>query len=458
MAVRTVGLLLLVLTAGAYLPTPLYPGYQRQFAYGDLVMTLLFATFALVSGPALVMFGSAADTWGHRRVLRLSLAPAAAGSLCFLFAQAPGWLFAGRVGQALALGAATGAAQALLARHRSPAARLGAPLLASLGFVGGTGLGPAVSGVLAAYSPGPTVTPYVLHLVLLGWLWRRLCRTVPEAAGGAPGAAAGDAHGDGGTRPGRHRWHPVRPRPGPGRPRPVRPHIPSGMRTVFLVAGVNGLLAWAAVGIHLALVPALLTRTLRTDDPALSGGVLGAVLGCSVLAQLAAMRRAVGAVQLCGIALLVAALAPVALTGALSLAATLASALLTGAGHGLVLSGATRAVDERTPASQRATVGAALYLLFYLGSAAPAVAVGLLSAWMPLTVSVTLLSWTGVAVGLSALPFTFCCIVRNGRRRPGAAVPPAPTGAPALSAPRAPWHMVPEHAADRASVRHWRLW
>ncbi|WP_247690971.1 hypothetical protein [Streptomyces sp. B15] len=50
---------MVVLTAGAYLPSPLYPDYQRLFGFDDLVMTLLFAMFALVSGPALLLCGPA---------------------------------------------------------------------------------------------------------------------------------------------------------------------------------------------------------------------------------------------------------------------------------------------------------------------------------------------------------------------------------------------------------------
>ncbi|MCT2588617.1 MFS transporter [Streptomyces sp. N2-109] len=384
-AVQTAGILVVVLTAGAYLPSPLYPDYQRVFGYDDLVMTLLFATFALVSGPALLLCGPAADVMGHRPVLRLSVLLAAAGSLCFALADSPAWLFAGRVGQALALGAATGAAQALITWHRSPAARIGGPLLGSLAFAAGTAVGPAAAGLLARYAPGPLVTPFLLHLTLLAWVWRRLRRTVPGPAD-IPMT--------------QRRW------------RPTRPHIPPTMRTLFFTAGYNGFLAWAVVGIYLALLPALLGQTLHTDNPALTGGVLGAVLSCSLLAQLAGTRCTAHIAQQLGTAALTVSLLLLAATGAASLPATLASALLAGAGHGLAFSGAARAVDARTPAGQRAGIGAALYLLFYLGSGAPAVAVGVLSTWMPLSASVTRLSWTGAALGVLALIATF----RLGRR------------------------------------------
>ncbi|MFM9372792.1 MFS transporter [Streptomyces sp. Da 82-17] len=376
-AVRTAGLLLIVLTAGAYLPSPLYPDYQRLFGYGDLVMTLLFATFALVSGPALLLCGAAADALGPRPLVRASVLLAAAGSLCFLLADSTAVLFAGRVGQASALGAATGAAQSLIARHRSRSARIGGPLLVSLAFAGGTALGPAVSGVLAQYVPGPLVTPFVLHLALLAWVWRRLGRAVPAA----PRAIV--------------------------RPCLARPSIPAPLRPVFCVSGLNGFLAWAVVGIYLALVPALLQRTLHSDNPALSGAVLAAVLGWSLLAQLAAVRWSAYVTQLVGVTALTASLVLLAATGATSLPATVGSALLAGAGHGLAFSGATTAVDARTPADRRAGVGSALHLLFYLGSGVPAVAVGLMTIRTPLPAAVGILSWTAAALGALALALTY---------------------------------------------------
>ncbi|WP_247690972.1 hypothetical protein [Streptomyces sp. B15] len=163
-------------------------------------------------------------------------------------------------------------------------------------------------------------------------------------------------------------------------------------------------------------LPALLQRTLH-DNPALSGAVLGGVLACSLLSQLVGARRVAHTAQQFGVAALTASLLLLATTGATSLPATLGSAVLAGAGHGAAFSGAARAVDARTPAGQRAGVGAALYLLFYLGSGAPAVAVGLLTTWMPLTDAVTGLSWTGTALGVLALSVTCCLTTISARRR-----------------------------------------
>ena len=97
--------LLVVLTAGAYLPSPLYPQYQVAFGFSDLMLTLIYAMFALVSAPALLLFGPAADALGPRTV-RGSAAVAAFASTCSCWPTG-GWLLVGRAAQGLALGAVT---------------------------------------------------------------------------------------------------------------------------------------------------------------------------------------------------------------------------------------------------------------------------------------------------------------------------------------------------------------
>jgi hypothetical protein len=47
----------LLLMAGANLATPLYVVYARDFGFSSLVLTAIFATYAFVLVPALIVFG-----------------------------------------------------------------------------------------------------------------------------------------------------------------------------------------------------------------------------------------------------------------------------------------------------------------------------------------------------------------------------------------------------------------
>jgi MFS family permease len=58
-----------VLMAGANLATPLYAVYARKFGFSSLVLTTVFATYAVVLVPALVLFGRLSDRLGRRPVV-----------------------------------------------------------------------------------------------------------------------------------------------------------------------------------------------------------------------------------------------------------------------------------------------------------------------------------------------------------------------------------------------------
>ncbi|WP_205622952.1 MFS transporter [Sciscionella marina] len=363
---RTAVYMLVVLTAGAYLPSPLYPGYQAMFGIGDLLMTVVYATFALVSAPALVLCGSVSDAVGPRLVLRASLLLAALGSACFLFASGPAWLLAGRAAQGFALGAATGAAGALISA-RSGGRRAGSgAVLASIAFVSGTAAGPVAGGFLAEYAPAPHLVPFVLHLVLLGFGWCRVAgldASVPAAL----------------------RW------------KPALPEVPCGMRRLFATAAASGFLAWTVAGLFLAVIPTLLTRTMQAGT-ALVGCVLGAVLICSVLTQPFVPRIGTRAAQLSGLGALLVSLGLLAATAGGSVAVTLIAAVVAGCGHGLAYGGAASAIDVVAPADKRGAITGALHLAFYLGAGCPAVVVGLITLGHSLATATT---W--VTAGTAAL-------------------------------------------------------
>ncbi|WP_298176055.1 MFS transporter [Saccharomonospora sp.] len=357
--------LLVVLTAGAYLPSPLYPEYQAAFGFSDLMMTWVYAMFALVSAPTLLLFGPAADAVGPRTVLRVSVAVAAFASACFALAHDVGWLLAGRAAQGLALGTATGAATLVITEH-TPVSRGRASVLASMAFVAGTAAGPIVAGALAQYAPGPRVLPYLVHLALLAIGWR-LVSALP-----APPRRA-------------RRW------------RPTRPRIPASMRLRFVAAAATGFLAWAVAGLFLAVIPSVLDRAARIDNVAVIGSVVGAVLLCSVLSQPFVARWGARLAQLMGLGALAISLVALAATGGGSLSITMVAAAAAGIGHGLAYGGAAASIEAVAPRNQRGAITSALYLAFYFGSGGPSVAVGLLTLWHPLD---TAISWLGITAAV----------------------------------------------------------
>jgi MFS family permease len=54
---------------GTTLPTPLYGLYRQQFGFSELMITVIFATYAAGVISSLVLFGRLSDQIGRRRVL-----------------------------------------------------------------------------------------------------------------------------------------------------------------------------------------------------------------------------------------------------------------------------------------------------------------------------------------------------------------------------------------------------
>src|SRR5581483_6810255 len=171
--------------AGANLATPLYAVYAHRFGFSSLVLTTIFATYAAVLVPTLVLFGRLSDRVGRRPVVVGGLAVAAGGLALFCFADGPVWLYAARAVQGLAVGMISGAATAALVELDPHGDRRRAALFAGLAQAGGSAAGPMVAGVLAQWAPDPLRLPFLRRPRR-----DRAGRSLDARAAGTRGAAA----------------------------------------------------------------------------------------------------------------------------------------------------------------------------------------------------------------------------------------------------------------------------
>ena len=143
----------LVTMLGTTLPTPLYPLYERELGFGGLMVTVVFATYAVGVLAALLLVGRLSDQVGRKAVLLPGLGVAAASSLVFLIPDSLAALFAGRLLSGVSAGVFTGVATATIVDLAPPTGRARAGLLAAVVNVLGLGLGPVLAGVLADHAP-----------------------------------------------------------------------------------------------------------------------------------------------------------------------------------------------------------------------------------------------------------------------------------------------------------------
>src|ERR1700758_4949111 len=72
---------------GTTLPTPLYALYRQRFGFSELMVTVIFATYAAGVIASLVAFGRLSDQIGRRRMLLPALGLSALRAVCFLIAD-----------------------------------------------------------------------------------------------------------------------------------------------------------------------------------------------------------------------------------------------------------------------------------------------------------------------------------------------------------------------------------
>ncbi len=360
--------------AGAGIPSPLYPAYQALFGFSDVTLTAVYAVYPLVSVPAVVLLGTLGDRFPPRRVMRVGIAVAAAGSLALALGTSTGWLVLARVAYGLALAVLTGAGVAVAT---SGADKVRAGAVSATVFLLGTGAGPVLGGALTGFGPSPGLAPFGVALVLLGVVFVGL-RTV-RTSGDGP---AGDG--------------------------PAEPVVEEDdtNRRALVVAAVTGFLGWTVVGLFLGLVASIADRLLGVHDPLAAGAVAAALLVCSTLAVPAVARLGARRAQLVGLVALAVSLVVLVL-GVRSLGGVLVAAVVAGLANGLLYAGAATVVATRTAPQRASRTAAAVYSAFYLGAGLPTLLVGLLTEGLPLdaalsTVAVATLALTTVLVVVAA--------------------------------------------------------
>jgi predicted MFS family arabinose efflux permease len=381
---------LLILVTGSNLPTPLYRGYEARFGFSPLVVTLIFAAYVAALIPSLLVAGPLSDAIGRRSVLLPAVALAALGSLVFALAAGTGWLFAARILQGLALGAASGPLTATLTELEPVGNRRRAALVSTVASVGGLGLGPVLAGLLAQYAPAPNTLPFAVEIVLL----------VPAAAAITTLPVTGS----------RTRW------------RPRRPEIPAAMRAVFATSGTASFLAFAVIGLFLTLIPAYVAILAGSKNLLLGGAAVALMLACSALAQLVGYGRSARDLELAGLPLLAAGLVLLALAGGLSsLILLLVATVIAGVGQGLAFLGGLTAVNQAAPAGRPADVLSSFYVIIYLGVGLPVIGVGFLATVAGLLVAVQYFAGVVAALCLAVL-----LVLARARHRTSATAPSVP--------------------------------
>nr|WP_190131178.1 MFS transporter [Streptomyces mashuensis] len=345
---------------GTTLPTPLYQYYQRQLGFSPLMVTVIFAVYAVGVIVALLLLGQVSDSVGRRPVLLAGLALSALSAACFLFERGLPELFAGRVLSGLSAGLFTGTATAAVVELAPRRWAGAATLAATAANMGGLGSGPLLAGLLAQYAPDPLRQVFLVDLALVAVAVVGVL-LIPET---------------------------VRDRGRGAALRPRRLHVPPSVRPAFVPAAMAGFAGFATMGLFTSVAPSFLSDVVGIGAPAVSGTVVFVLFAASTAGQMLMGRVGVHRALPWGCVVLVAGMAVIfASLLAASLPLMVAGAVVAGTGQGLSFRAGVTAVGAYSPPERRAEVTSALFVVLYVAISIPVVGVGAMAVALGLRLS-----------------------------------------------------------------------
>lgn len=360
---------------GTTLPTPLYPIYQDRLGFSELLITVIFAAYAVGVIAALVTTGSWSDQLGRRPMLFAGLALSAASAVVFLLADNLGLLLLGRVLSGLSAGIFTGTATVAVVELAPAGWARGATLVATAANMGGLGLGPLLAGFTATYLPYPLLLCFAIDLILVLFVSVAVWRA-PETA----------------TRPERPRL----------RMQPLS--VPAEVRPVFVPAAIAGFAGFAVLGLFTAVAPAFLGKVLQVSNHALTGAVVFLLFLASTIGQIGQSRLPESQRLPWGCVLLAVGIASVAVAViASSLAWLVVGALLSGIGQGIAFRAGLGMLAAASPPQRRAEVASTFFVVAYVAISIPVVGVGLMADVFGLRVAGVVFAAAVAVLALAAM-------------------------------------------------------
>lgn len=335
-----------LVSASSSAATPLYRLYQQSMHLTPLMITVVFAVYAISLLAALLTVGGLSDHVGRRPVILGGLLLNAAAMIVFAHAGTVGELILARAVQGLCVGTATTAfGAAILDTNRNQG-----PLLNSITAFIGLMLGALGAATLVAFAPDPL---HLVYEVLLGITVAMiiLLRWMPETVSRAPGALAS-----------------------------LRPQfvVPLQSRAALIRLTPASIATWALGGFHMSLMPTVVATAMGAGSSWIAGGVLPALLLTATAAVALFRHWRARRLIVFGTGALSVGVA-VSLLGIQQrdLGTLFAGTMIAGVGFGTSFSGAMRALLPTAEPHQRAGLLSTFYVLSYLAFSLPAVAAGL---------------------------------------------------------------------------------
>jgi MFS family permease len=372
----------LMMSAGATFISSIFPLYGKEFHMSSLEITLLFAVYAIILVPTLLIVGAKGSDWGLKRVLRISIWISIASSLLFIGSTHVWMLFAARILEGIAYGAFTGTASAFLLKqvvpNKIPSTLKLSGAIVNIGF----GLGPAISGLIVQYlHVQPLRLPYwiLIALLVISWVILELLPSYEN------------------------------PQTKVKTKTKISLGIPNNISSQFWsFIGLPAFMIFMLGGIVLSLIPIFVKTVLHSSDLSLPGLMVFMLLGVAGLMQyFPYVQNPVTRMRI-GILCLAAGPWIIVASGETSnLVLLWAGMLIQGIGAGWVFQSALRFAGQLPKPEERPRVISAFYMCAYAGFIIPPIGVGVLTQFLSLNVSLVIMNSIAAVLVLYIVAYSF---------------------------------------------------
>ena len=357
--------IILMMSCGATYISSLFPIYGSHYQMSSLEITMLFAVYAVILVPTLLIVGAKGSSWGLKKVLRISIWLSIASTLLFIGSQNVWMLFAARILEGIAYGAFTGTATTFLLsqtsrQHLSTAIKLSG-VFVNVGF----GMGPAISGLVLQYvQVQPLRMPFWLLLAMLlsSLVFLEMLPSLKEE------------------------------------PKPLNTKIslgiPENIRTHFIsFIGLPAFTFFMLGGIVFSVIPSYVKNVIHSSNLSLAGVLVFILLGVAALIQFFPWVQ--NPVKRMRIGIVLLAIGPWIIvfsgqTGDLWM--LWIGMLIQGVGAGWSFQAALRFAGQLPKPEERPRVISAFYLCAYSGFIIPPIGVGILTSFFSLNHSLIVLN------------------------------------------------------------------
>lgn len=390
------GALIIVAVLGSFAATPLFPLYSAHWGLDPTQISIAFTGYPVGVILVVTLLGGLSDLIGRRWTMLLGVALVLVAFAVTALASSLPVLVTGRVIQGMATGLVGSTTAAAMLDFHPKGIRAGS-LAHAICTTLGMGLGPLVSGALAARVANPLVVPYLVIGALVLVPLTLVVRAPRDRRVG-------------------------------GRVRVVRPvRVPRSIWLPFSVAACSLMTLNGCMALYGTFGARILTEGVGSTSVGGTGGLMTLLIGMTLAAQVL-LNRLRSTLSVCLGVFGIAIGAGVTAFGLhdTSATATLTGTALIGFGGGLTLLGATRIIGDHAPPERRAEIFAAWMTAAFATLGGTSLLTGLALRDAPLTRVMTI---AAVVIAVFSA-YTMVAVRRGLRARPQSPVaqPPVVTG------------------------------